>query len=251
MLDFDYSYCRSARSVAAIIYGHHIHKFYWGTKETREAGVAKRPDIDIVVNSVSSRSVYSSTLESLTYPQIKVIALIAEGVPERHAREVEGDKPGYFRIDSFRGPHHLFEALPPRFHRSRIKARGYVQRAQQRYNILSLTGGAYEGISIGDSDCKIFVLFGEIGAIEEYRVIDNVKGIIKKLIVTCAIGTCAKMFITEVQFGHAARMANTNVKNRAMRGFEELAHLSSISWLVDLCPCCLKGDERQDKSKFP
>ena len=41
MLDFDYSCCRSARPVAAMIYlfcGHHIQKFYWGTKGTREGG---------------------------------------------------------------------------------------------------------------------------------------------------------------------------------------------------------------------
>ena len=37
MLDFDYSCGRDTPSVAAMIYpfgGHHIQKFYWGTKET-------------------------------------------------------------------------------------------------------------------------------------------------------------------------------------------------------------------------
>ena len=130
MLDFDYSCGRATPSCAAMIYpfgGHHIQKFYWGTKETllpvytsvKEA-VAKHPDVDVVVNFASSRSVYSSTLESLTYPQIKAIALIAEGVPERHAREilwkakekgvliigpatVGGIKPGCFRIGNSGG----------------------------------------------------------------------------------------------------------------------------------------------------
>jgi ATP citrate (pro-S)-lyase len=45
--------------------------------------MAKHPDVDTVVNFASSRSVYSSTMELMQYPQIKCIAIIAEGVPER------------------------------------------------------------------------------------------------------------------------------------------------------------------------
>jgi len=137
MLDFDYSCGRRTPSVAAMIYpfgGHHIQKFYWGTKETllpvytslKEA-VAKHPDVDVVVNFASSRSVYSSTRECFEFPQIKAIALIAEGVPERHAREilwtakekdvliigpatVGGIKPGCFRIGNSGG----YVVHPPR-----------------------------------------------------------------------------------------------------------------------------------------
>ena len=74
--------------------------------------VATHPDVDVVVRFASSRTVYSSTLECLTYPQFKAIALIGESVPGRHAREilwkagvliiglatVGGIKPGRFRI---------------------------------------------------------------------------------------------------------------------------------------------------------
>lgn len=107
--------------------GHHVQKFYWGTKETllpvytsMADAVKKSPDADVVVNFASSRSVYQSTLECLEFPQIKAIALIAEGVPERHAREilwaakrrgvmiigpatVGGIKPGCFRIGNTGG----------------------------------------------------------------------------------------------------------------------------------------------------
>ena len=130
MLDFDYSCGRKTPSVAAMIYpfgGHHIQKFYWGTKETLlpvytsvEEAAKKHPDADVVVNFASSRSVYSSTLEILKFPQIKSVAIIAEGVPERHAREilhlakakgvliigpatVGGIKPGCFRIGNSGG----------------------------------------------------------------------------------------------------------------------------------------------------
>lgn len=130
MLDFDYSCGRSTPSVSAMIYpfgGHHIQKFYWGTKETLlpvyisiEDAIKKHPDTDVMVNFASSRSVYSSTLDILKYPQIRSIAIIAEGVPERHAREllylakkknvliigpatVGGVKPGCFKIGNSGG----------------------------------------------------------------------------------------------------------------------------------------------------
>ncbi|MBZ4040728.1 hypothetical protein K6753_14460, partial [Lysobacter sp. 13A] len=74
-----------------------------------------------------------------------------------------------------------------------------------------------------DPECKMLVLLGEVGGIEEYRVIEAVKsGQIRKPIVAWAIGTCAKMFTTEVQFGHAGSMANSDLetadaKNAAMK----------------------------------
>jgi ATP citrate (pro-S)-lyase len=66
---------------------------YWGTSETLlpvyqsvEKAVAKHPDVDTVVNFASSRSVYGSTMELMSFPQIRSIAIIAEGVPERVRR---------------------------------------------------------------------------------------------------------------------------------------------------------------------
>ncbi|KAF8221585.1 ATP-citrate synthase [Tricholoma matsutake] len=282
MLDFDFSCGRATPSVAAMIYpfgGHHIQKFYWGTKETllpvytsvKEA-VAKHPDVDVVVNFASSRSVYASTLECLEFSQIKCLALIAEGVPERYAREilwkakekgvlivgpatVGGIKPGCFRIGNSGGM--MDNIIASKLYRA--GSVGYVSKSggmsNELNNILSLvTNGTYEGIAIGgdrypgstfidhllryeaDPECKMLVLLGEVGGIEEYRVIDAVKsGQIKKPIVAWAIGTCAEMFTTEVQFGHAGSMANSKLetaysKNAAMRAagfivpdtFEEL-----------------------------
>ncbi|KAI0777489.1 ATP-citrate synthase [Trametes elegans] len=269
MLDFDYSCGRDTPSVAAMIYpfgGHHIQKFYWGTKETLlpvytsvAEAVKKHADVDVVVNFASSRSVYSSTLEIFEFPQIKSIALIAEGVPERHAREilhiakkkgvliigpatVGGIKPGCFRIGNSGGM--MDNIIASKLYRP--GSVGYVSKSggmsNELNNILSFTtNGTYEGIAIGgdrypgstfidhllryeaDPECKLLVLLGEVGGIEEYRVIDAVKnGTIKKPIIAWSIGTCAKMFTTEVQFGHAGSMANSDVetadaKNAAMR----------------------------------
>ncbi|WFD03323.1 ATP citrate synthase [Malassezia obtusa] len=269
MLDFDYACGRKTPSVAAMVYpfgGHHIQKFYWGTKETLlpvytslEEAAAKHPDADVVVNFASSRSVYSSTLDVLKLPQIRALALIAEGVPERHAREilwraqranvlvigpatVGGIKPGCFRIGNSGGM--MDNIVSSKLYRP--GSVGYVSKSggmsNELNNILSITtNGTYEGIAIGgdrypattfidhllryerDPNCKFLVLLGEVGGVEEYRVIDAVKqGTITKPIVAWAIGTCAKMFTTEVQFGHAGSMANSeaetaSAKNAAMR----------------------------------
>ena len=123
---------------------------------------------------------------------------------------------------------------------------GYVSKSggmsNELNNILSLvTNGTYEGIAIGgdrypgstfidhllryenDPECKMLVLLGEVGGVEEYKVIDAVnKGIITKPIVAWAIGTCASMFKTEVQFGHAGSFANSQLetarkKNESMK----------------------------------
>lgn len=93
MLDFDFICKRAKPSVAGIIYtfgGQFVSKMYWGTSETLlpvyqqvDKAANKHPDVDVVVNFASSRSVYSSTMELMEYPQIKTIAIIAEGVPER------------------------------------------------------------------------------------------------------------------------------------------------------------------------
>lgn len=69
-------------------------QFYWGTEETlvpvyqkMEEALQKHPDVTVVVNFASFRSVYSSVMEMLSYSdQIKTIAIIAEGVPESQTR---------------------------------------------------------------------------------------------------------------------------------------------------------------------
>lgn len=98
MLDFDFICKRTTPSVAGIIYtfgGQFVSKMYWGTSETLlpvyqevAKAVGKHPEADVVVNFASSRSVYSSTMELMEYPQIKTIVIIAEGVPERVSHPV-------------------------------------------------------------------------------------------------------------------------------------------------------------------
>ncbi|OLL23321.1 putative ATP-citrate synthase subunit 1 [Neolecta irregularis DAH-3] len=269
MLDFDFICGRKTASVAGIIYpfgGQFVSKMYWGTKETllpvyKDVGEAmkKHSDVDVVVNFASSRSAYSSTLEILEYKQIRTIAIIAEGVPERKTREilvkattrgvtiigpasVGGIKPGCFKIGNTGGM--MDNIVASKLYRP--GSVGYVSKSGGMSNelnniIAQNTDGVYEGIAIGgdrypgstfidhllryeaDPECKILVLLGEVGGVEEYRVIDLVKsGKIKKPMIAWAIGTCADMFTTEVQFGHAGSFANSKLetaksKNEAMK----------------------------------
>ncbi|KAK8038744.1 ATP-citrate synthase subunit 1 [Apiospora rasikravindrae] len=264
MLDFDFICKRATPSVAGIIYtfgGQFVSKMYWGTSETLlpvyqkvDQAMAKHPDVDVVVNFASSRSVYSSTMELMETTQIKTIAIIAEGVPERRAREIAhvarkkgvqiigpatvgGIKPGSFKIGNTGGM--MDNIVASKLYRK--GSVGYVSKSGGMSNelnniIAQNTDGVYEGIAIGgdrypgttfidhmlryqnDPECKILVLLGEVGGVEEYKVIEAVKqGVITKPIVAWAIGTCASMFKTEVQFGHAGSFANSQLETAAMK----------------------------------
>lgn len=155
---------------------------------------------------------------------------------------VGGIKPGCFKIGNTGGM--MDNIVSSKLYRK--GSVGYVSKSggmsNELNNIISqVTDGVYEGVAIGgdrypgttfidhllryqaDPECKILLLLGEVGGVEEYRVIEAVKnGTITKPIVAWAIGTCASMFNTEVQFGHAGASANSQLetavaKNQAMR----------------------------------
>ncbi|KAF9174977.1 citrate synthase [Mortierella sp. AD011] len=270
MLDFDFICKRETPSVAAMVYpfgGAHVQKFYWGTRETLlpvftslDEAVTKFPEVDTVVNFASCRSVYDSTREIFKHSkQIRTISIIAEGVPERRARQllreakernvliigpatVGGIKPGCFKIGATGGM--MDNIVSSKLYRPGSVA--YVSKSggmsNELNNILSrTTDGVYEGVSVGgdrypgstfidhllrfekDPRCKMLVLLGEVGGVEEYKVCEAIKnGTIRKPVIAWCIGTCAKMFATEVQFGHAGALAHSDLetadaKNRALR----------------------------------
>lgn len=270
MLDFDFTCGRETPSVAAMIYpfgGFHTQKFYWGTKEVMvpcypkvETAVAKHPDVDVVVNFASFRSAYDSTKDVLKHSeQIKVIAIIAEGIPEKRAKQllveaaekdviiigpatVGGIKPGCFRIGNTGGM--LDNIISSKLYRPGCVA--YVSRSggmsNELNNIISRNAdGVYEGVAIGgdrypgstfidhlkryqaQDGCKMMVLLGEVGGVEEYELVNALKnGTITKPVVAWCIGTCATMFTSEVQFGHAGACANADqetsvAKNAALK----------------------------------
>lgn len=177
MLDFDFVCRRNEPSVVAIIYpftGDHRQKFYWGHKEIlipvykdMKNAMSKHPSADVLVNFASLRSAYSSTVETLEYPQIRTIAIIAEGIPENYTRKlikladekkvtiigpatVGGLKPGCFKIGNTGGM--MDNILHSKLYRPGCVA--YVSRSggmsNELNNIISkATDGVYEGVAIG------------------------------------------------------------------------------------------------------
>eukprot|EP00427_Karlodinium_veneficum_P044464 CAMPEP_0169253946 /NCGR_PEP_ID=MMETSP1016-20121227/38895_1 /TAXON_ID=342587 /ORGANISM="Karlodinium micrum, Strain CCMP2283" /LENGTH=1067 /DNA_ID=CAMNT_0009335339 /DNA_START=64 /DNA_END=3268 /DNA_ORIENTATION=+ len=265
MLDFDVMCKRKKPSVAALVYafgGTSNIKVYWGTQEifipvynTVKAATAAHPNISVMVNFASFRSVYESTMEALEVSdKIKTIAIIAEGVPERQARSiikkaedigpatVGGITPGKFRIGNTGG---AIENITM----SKLYRRGsvcYVSKSggmsNELNNIIARSSdGVCDGVAIGgdrypgsrfidhflkyeaNPDCKIIVMLGEVGGVDEYDVMEAIKKKeITKPVVAWCVGTCASAFNYDVQFGHAGAQARGDMekaraKNAAMK----------------------------------
>lgn len=82
--------------------------------------MTKHTDADVMVTFASLRSAYDSAVETMQFPQIRTIAIIAEGIPENMTRKlilmaqqkgitiigpatVGGVKPGCFKIGNTGG----------------------------------------------------------------------------------------------------------------------------------------------------
>ena len=54
----------------------------------------KHPEADVLINFASLRSAYESTIETMSFPQIRTIAIIAEGIPENLTRKINKEAEG-------------------------------------------------------------------------------------------------------------------------------------------------------------
>ncbi|MBN1390893.1 MAG: ATP citrate synthase [Candidatus Thermoplasmatota archaeon] len=258
MLDFDYLSGREKPSVAAIVNPGNsgTHKAHWGKGEvlipiypTIQTATDANGDIDVMVNFASFRSAYATTKEALLNKQIRVVAVIAEGVPERKARElahlskklkkiiigpatVGAIGAGAFKVGNTGG---TIENIREQklYRRGSV---GLVTKSggllNEMFNIVSHnTDGIFEGVAIGgdkypgsslidhllryeaNPKIKIMVALGELGGDEEYKVVEAVnKGLLTKPIVFWVMGTCSKMFPAGVQFGHAGAKAGAEAE---------------------------------------
>lgn len=225
---------------------------------TLKQAVEKHPHADVMVNFASFRSAYPTTKEALETESIRTIAVIAEGVPEQYARElallakkrgkwiigpatVGGIAAGAFRIGNTAGA--LDNIIESRLYRPGHAA--YVTKSGGLSNELNSmialnTDGVREGVAIGgdrypgstfidhilryeaNPEIKMIVMLGEVGGTDEYDVVEALKAKeITKPLIAWNIGTCAKVFPAEVQFGHAgARAGNVrqtaDAKNKAL-----------------------------------
>ncbi len=268
MLDYDYLVQREPSIVAIVAptSNRKFEKFFYGTKEilipiyksTVEAAEA-HPDADVLVNFASFRTAYPVTMEALDIPTIRTIAITAEGIPERFAREmrikakelgkwiigpatVGGIAAGAFRIGNAGGT--LQNIVKSKLHRP--GSVGLVTRSGGLFNELSNiiarnANGIVEGIAIGgdrfpgsdfldhllryqkNPKIKFMVMLVEVGGELEYRVAKAIEeGLITKPVIAWCIGTIAKHFGGEVQFGHAGAKAGADretadAKNEALR----------------------------------
>ena len=265
MYDFDFLCNREKPSVAAIVFpfsGDHTQKVYWGGKEVMiqcysklESALRHHPDVSVFINFASFRSAYQSTKEALAYPgQIKTVAVIAEGVPERQTRllvkeaaeknvgfigpaTVGGLQPGAFRIGNTGGA--IENIISCKLYRP--GSVGYVSKSGGMSNELNNivarnTDGVAEGMAIGgdrypgtrfldvllryeaNPNIKMLVLLGEVGGTDEYEVCAAMQdGRITKPVVAWCVGTCAACFSYEVQFGHAGALARSNLETAAAK----------------------------------
>jgi ATP citrate (pro-S)-lyase len=269
MLDFDYIVKRPTPSVVGLIKpgGSGFEKVFWGKKEillpvygSTEEGTEQHGNASVFVNFASARSAFTSTMEALRSPSIKVIAVIAEGVPERDVRTlikaskllgktiigpatVGGIQAGAFRIGDTAGT--LENIIQCNLYRPGSVALTSKSggMSNELYNVISRhTDGVFEGIAIGGDtfacttlaetvlrfeklpQVKIIVVLGELGGTDEYAICEHLKaGRITKPVCAWVSGTCAAMFKTEVQFGHAgarsggSELATAEAKNAALK----------------------------------
>ncbi|TNF45096.1 MAG: ATP citrate synthase [Epsilonproteobacteria bacterium] len=226
-------------------------------KSTAEAKAAQ-PQADVLLNFASFRTAYDVTMEALEIGGFNTIMITAEGIPERLARgmnesaraagvtvigpaTVGGIAPGAFKIANVGGT--IENIVNSKLHRT--GSCGLVTRSgglfNELSNIISINAdGIAEGVAIGgdrfvgsvfidnllrmqeNPDVKYMLLLGEVGGIEEYKVIEAIKdGRITKPVIAWCIGTIAKHYDSGVQFGHAGASANAEretaeAKNKAM-----------------------------------
>ena len=255
MLDFDYICKRESPSIAAIINPSRagIHKAFWGTKEillpmykTVAMAAKAYPEADVMVNFASHRSAFETTMEALQEKTIRVVAVIAEGVPERQSRilsatarnlskvvigpaTVGGMAAGAFRIGNTAGT--IENIIASKLYRPGCV--GFVSKSggmlNEAFNIISRnSSGIYEGVAIGgdrypgsnmldhimryeaNPQIKMIACLGELGGEDEYRIIQALKaGKITKPLVAWVTGTCSPVLPASVQFGHAGAKADT------------------------------------------
>ncbi|KAG8052027.1 hypothetical protein GUJ93_ZPchr0001g29542 [Zizania palustris] len=220
MLDFDFLCGRETPSVAGIINpgSDGFQKLFFGQEEiaipvhpTIEAASNAHPTADVFINFASFRSAAASSMSALKQPTIRVVAIIAEGVPESDAKQlisyarannkviigpatVGGIQAGAFKIGDTAGT--IDNIIQCKLYRP--GSVGFVSKSggmsNEMYNTIArVTDGIYEGIAIGGDvfpgstlsdhilrfnnipQVKMMVVLGELGGKDEYSLVEALK----------------------------------------------------------------------------
>ncbi|EFJ06573.1 hypothetical protein SELMODRAFT_162315 [Selaginella moellendorffii] len=268
MLDYDFLCGREIPSVAGIVNpgSDGFQKLFFGQEEIAvpvygsvQAACRAHPVADVFINFASFRSAFQSSMDALKQSTIRVIVIIAEGVPEADTKKliafaalnhkvvigpatVGGIQAGAFKIGDTAGT--LENIIQSKLYRP--GSVGFVSKSggmsNEMYNVIArVTDGLYEGIAIGGDvypgstlsdhvlrfnnipQIKMIVVLGELGGRDEYSLVEALKqGKVTKPVVAWVSGTCAKLFKSEVQFGHAGAksggdMESAQGKNKALQ----------------------------------
>ncbi|MED6130368.1 ATP-citrate synthase beta chain protein 1 [Stylosanthes scabra] len=226
MLDFDFVCGRETPSVAGIISpgSEGFQKLFFGQVEIAipvhssiEAACAAHPTADVFINFASFRSAAASSMAALKQPTLRVVAIIAEGVPDSDTKQiiayarannkvvigpatVGGIQAGAFKIGDTAGT--IDNIIHCKLYRP--GSVGFVSKSggmsNEMYNTIArVTDGIYEGVAIGGDvfpgstlsdhvlrynnipQVKMMVVLGELGGRDEYSLVEALKqGKVKK-----------------------------------------------------------------------
>ncbi|KAM3349075.1 hypothetical protein ACQJBY_022311 [Aegilops geniculata] len=222
MLDFDFLCGRETPSVAGIINpgSDGFQKLFFGQEEiaipvhpTIEAACNAHPTADVFINFASFRSAAASSMSALKQPTVRVVAIIAEGVPESDAKQ----------LISYARANNKVIIGPATVGGVQAGAFKIGDTAGTIDNIIQCK--LYRPGSVGfvSKSVKMMVVLGELGGSDEYSLVEALKqGKVQKPVVAWVSGTCARLFKSEVQFGHAGaksggELESAQAKNQALR----------------------------------
>lgn len=211
-----------------------------------EVPVAVLTAATVVINVQSARNVKTQSLEALhLLPKLQLMTIFAEGTPELHALDlIQAAKeknvlivgpssvgvlvPGVVKAGAIGGT--MYEQLVE----ARIKTSGDVAVVTTSggmvNELIRVVTGRGRGVSFAiamggdrypvldpeaamliaeaDPQTKEIVYFGELGGVDEYKIIKLIEeGKLTKRVITYIAGVVAELFATPPQFGHAKALA--------------------------------------------
>lgn len=254
----DYSYCignTSPNILCIVASGHKQERYFWGE---HEISISVYPDLSSVpddikkrvsclFNAQSARRVLTSMTEALeTLPNLKLVNIFAEQVPEAHAIEISEQARDKGLLIA--GPSSVGLLVPGILKLGAIGGTQYAQLAKAGIfvagdtAVVSTSGGMVNelihtitgtglrvsfALALGgdrypittpadaflyaqnDPKTKRIVYFGELGGEDEYVIADLIREHrVTKPIIAYIAGTVAELFTEPPQFGHAKAMAS-------------------------------------------
>lgn len=264
ILDFDFLAGNPPSIKCLILPGKRYEKFFFGDQEiliscfdkVSSLPLTLKGEVNMAVSVASGRRTYSSLSSLLELPQLKVVNVFAEDVPELHALKIYKE----FTQDkgiSIVGPASIGLMIPGKV---KLGAIGGVQARQlvsgglftrgntavfaasggmtnELINILARTGRHLSfSLSVGgdrfpilspqeaflmaeaDESTQSIVYYGELGGDDEYVLAELIKtGKLTKKVVAYIAGSISEMFETPPQFGHAKAMASSVVETASAK----------------------------------